>query len=139
MYAIDFNTTLSKTKTFINGEWAWVSVDVPNTYTEQFGRAQQGGFLDIVQPVYSRSLFGFEKSVINAAIRLEYVDWNKGKFISTGDNIADHIYSVVPAISWRPTPQTVFRFNYRYNWQTDLLGNPPSRLAGFQFGFSTYF
>lgn len=139
VYAIDFNTTIHKTKTFINGEWAWVSVDVPATYTEQFGKAQQGGFLDIVQPVFSKPLFGFEKSVINAGIRLEYVDWNKGTFLSTGENIADHIYSIVPAISWRPTPQTVFRFNYRYSWQTDLLGNPPSRLAGFQFGFSTYF
>lgn len=139
VYALDFNTTLSKTKTYINGEWAWVSVDVPDTYIEQFGKAQLGGFVDIVQPIFSKPVFGFEKSVFNAALRIEYVDWNNGKFSSTGGNIADHVYSVVPAISWRPTPQTVVRFNYRYNWQTDLLGNPPSRLAGFQFGFSTYF
>jgi hypothetical protein len=139
VYAIDFNTSFSKTKTFINGEWAWVNVDIPPTYTEQFGRAQQGGFVDIVQPIFSKPVFGFEKSVFNAALRLEYVDWNKGKFSSTGGNISDHIYSVVPAISWRLTPQTVVRFNYRYNWQTDFLGNPPSRLAAFQFGFSTYF
>jgi hypothetical protein len=139
VYALDFNTTLSKTKTYINGEWAWVSVDVPDTYIEQFGKAQLGGFVDIVQPIFSKPVFGFEKSVFNAALRIEYVDWNNGKFNSTGGNIADHVYSVVPAISWRPTPQTVVRFNYRYNWQTDLLGNPPSRLAGFQFGFSTYF
>lgn len=139
VYAIDFNTTLSKTKTFINGEWAWVNVDIADTYTEQFGRKQTGGFLDIVQPVFKRPIFGFEKSVINAALRLEYVDWNKGTFSTTGGNISDHIYSVVPSVSWRPTPQTVLRFNYRHNWQTDLLGNPPSRVAGFQFGFSVYF
>lgn len=139
VYALDFNTTISRTGTFINGEWAWINLDIPDTYTEQFGRKQQGGFIDIVQPIFSRPFFGFEKSVFNAAVRLEYVDWNKGKFASTGGNISDHMYSVVPAISWRPTPQTVLRFNYRYNWQTDLLGNPPSRLVGFQFGFSTYF
>src|SRR6202008_658319 len=52
VFAIDFNTTLAKVHTYINGEWAWVNVNVPETYTEQFGRKQQGGFLDIVQPVY---------------------------------------------------------------------------------------
>ncbi len=139
VFAIDFNTTVSKTKTFINGEWAWINVDVPDTYTEQFGEKQQGGFIDFVQPIFKKRVLGFEKSVINAAIRLEYVDWNKGKFISTGSNIADEVFSIVPAISWRPTAQMVMRFNYRYSWQKDLLGNPSSRLAGIQFGVSTYF
>lgn len=138
IYAIDFNTTLP-TKTFINGEWAFVNIDIPETYTEQFGRQQQGGFVDIVQPIVRKPWFGFENSVLNAAVRLEYVDWNRGVFKSTNGNIADHVYSIVPAISWRPTAQTVFRLNYRYNWQSDLLGNPPSKLAGFQFGLSTYF
>ena len=139
VFAIDFNTTLPKLQTYINGEWAWVNVNIPETYTEQFGRKQQGGFLDIVQPVYKRPVFGFDRSVFNVAVRLEYVDWNKGTFKSTGGNISDHVYSIIPAISWRPTPQTVLRANYRFNWQTDLLGNPPSKLAGVQVGFSTYF
>ena len=139
VYAVDFNTTLPKINTYINGEWAWVNVDVPETYTEQFGRNQQGGFIDFVQPVLKKPMFGFEKAVLNVAFRLEYVDWNKGNFKSTGAKIADDVFAIVPAISWRPTPQTVIRFNYRYNWQKDLLGNPPSKLNGFQFGFSTYF
>jgi hypothetical protein len=137
--ALDFNTTLPKINTAVNAEWAWVKVDVPETYTEQFGKKQQGGFIDLVQPVVKRKMLGFENAVLNAAVRLEYVDWNKGNFKSTGGNIAEHIFSVVPAISWRPTSQTVIRFNYRYNWQKDILGNPPSKLAGFQFGFSSYF
>lgn len=139
VFAIDFNTTISTTNTFINGEWAWVNIDIANTYTEQFGRKQQGGFIDIVQPIIKKPMFGFDKAVLNAAVRFEYVDWNKGTFTSTGHTIADYIIAVVPAISWRPAGQTVLRLNYRYNWQTDLLGNPPARLAGFQFGFSSYF
>lgn len=139
VYALDFNTTLPFVKTFVNAEWAWVNVNLPDTYTEQFGRNQQGGFVDLVQPIIKRPMFGFENSVLNAALRLEYVDWNRGTFKSTGDNISDHFYSFVPAISWRPTSQTVLRLNYRYNWQRDLLGNPPSKIAGIQFGLSTYF
>jgi hypothetical protein len=139
VFAVDFNSTVAKTNTYINGEWAWVKVDVPDTYTEQFGEKQQGGFIDFVQPVLKRMMFGFENAVLNVAVRLEYADWNKGKFKSTGGNIADEIFSIVPAISWRPTAQSVIRLNYRYNWQKDILGNPPSKLAGFQFGISTYF
>lgn len=139
IFAIDFNSTIAFTKTRINGEWAMVDVDIPATYTEQFGRKQQGGFIDFVQPVYKHTMFGFDDAVINAAFRIEYVDWNKGNFKSTGENISDDVFSIVPALSWRPTAQTVIRLNYRYNWQTDLLGNPPSKLAGIQFGISTYF
>ena len=139
VFAIDFNTTLPKIKTAITTEWAWVSVNVPDTYTEQFGEKQQGGFIDFVQPILRKPMFGFQDAVLNAALRLEYVDWNKGKFRSTGGNISDDVFSIVPAISWRPGAQTVIRLNYRYNWQQDILGNPPSKLAGFQVGFATYF
>lgn len=139
VFSVDFNSTISKSKTYITGEWAWVGLDIADTYTEQFGRKQQGGFVDIVQPIIRKNMFGFDKAVLNTAVRLEYVDWNKGTFKSTGGNISDHIFSIVPAISWRPTSETVIRLNYRYNWQTDLLGNPPSKLAGIQFGISTYF
>lgn len=139
VFAIDFNTTVQLTNTFINTEWAWVNVNVPDTYSEQFGEKQWGGFIDLVQPIIKKKMFGFDDAVLNAALRLEYVDWNKGNFKATGGNISDDIFSIVPAISWRPGTQTVIRFNYRYNWQQDILGNPPSKLAGFQLGVSTYF
>lgn len=139
VWAIDFNTTLPLTKTWINTEWAWVNVDVPDTYSQQYGRKQTGGFIDFVQPVLRRRIFGFEKSIINASVRAEYVDWNKGTFNETGTNIREDFVSITPAISWRPTAQTVVRLNYRYNWQTDIFGNLPSKTAGFQFGFSSYF
>jgi hypothetical protein len=139
VWALDFNTTLPVTKTWINAEWAWVSVDVPETFSQQYGQKQMGGFIDFVQPIVRRTILGFERSVINAAFRAEYVDWNKGNFNETGTTIYDDFVSVIPGISWRPTSQTVVRLNYRYNWQTDLFGNPASRTAGFQFGFSSYF
>jgi hypothetical protein len=138
VFAVDLNSTLSS-KTVLIGEWAWVLADIPESYSEQFGEKQQGGFVDIGHPLIQKRMFGFEKSVLNAAVRLEYVDWNLDRFRSTGGKISDHVYSIVPAISWRPTPETVFRINYRYNWQRDLLGNPPSKMAGLQVGIATYF
>jgi hypothetical protein len=139
VFAVDFNTTLPFTATWINAEMAWVNVDVPSTYSQQYGRKQFGGFIDMVQPICKGAILGFERSVINAALRTEYVDWNRDTFNETGTNIREDFVSIVPGLSWRPTRQTVIRLNYRYNWLTDIFGNPPSKTAGFQMGFSSYF
>lgn len=139
VFAVDFNTTLTNLKTFITAEWAWIRVDVPSTYTQQYGNKQQGGFLDIVHPLIKKRMLGWPNATLNLACRLEYVDWNKGTFTSTGGNIAEDLWSVMPAISFRPTAQTVLRLNYRYLSQQDLLGNPPTKTGGFSFGVSTYF
>ncbi|MDP1747638.1 MAG: hypothetical protein Q8L90_18840 [Bacteroidota bacterium] len=139
LFAIDFNTTIPKVNTYINAEWVWAMIDVPTTYIQQFGNKQQGGFIDIVQPVIKRKILGWENSTFNVALRLEYTDYNIGTFNETGSTIYDHITAIVPGISFRPSSQTVIRANYRYHWERDLLGNPAARTAGFQFGFSTYF
>ncbi len=139
VFAIDFNTTLPTLNTFITAEWAWIKVNVPATYTEQFGNRQQGGFVDFVQPIVKRNILGWKDAVLNIALRAEYVDWNVGKFKSTGTNIGDDLWSIMPSISFRPTAQTVLRLNYRYQQQKDILGNPPAKTGGFSFGVSTYF
>ena len=137
--AVDFNSTISKTKTNIIGEWAWVFVNVPETYSQQFGNKQHGGYMDVVQPVLKKKILGWSNAVLNLACRFEYVDWNAGKFKQTGGNIYDELWSIIPAVSFRPAPQTVIRLNYRYQKQKDILGNPPSVTGGFIFGISTYF
>ena len=137
--AVDLNTTIPRISTYIVGEWAWIKINVPETYTQQFGNRQHGGFIDIVQPILKRKIFGFKRAVINVACRLEYIDWNAGNFKETGGNISDDLWAVVPGISFRPTRQTVFRLNYRYMQQQDILGNPPAKIGGIQFGVSSYF
>lgn len=139
IFAIDFNTTLPKIKTFITAELAWIKVDVPETYTQQFGNKQYGGFVDIVQPVVKGTILDWENATINVACRLEYVDWNVGKFNETGGNMGEDLWSIVPAISFRPNSQTVIRLNYRLQKQRDILMNPPSITDGFNLGISTYF
>lgn len=136
--AVDMNTTLP-TKTSLNGEWVWAKVDVPKTFSQQFGNRQQGGFLDVVQSVIKGRILGWSESIINLSARIEYADYNVGKFEEIDANIADHLYATTASISFRPSQQTVIRANYRYEWRSDLLGNPATRTAGFQLGFSTYF
>ncbi len=139
VFALDFNTVIPRIQTYIVAEWAWVNIDIADTYSKQYGDKQHGGFMDIVQPVLRKNLLGFTNTVISAACRLEYVDWNVGTFRETGTKIGDTAWAIVPGLSYRPTSQTVIRINYRRQWQKDFLGNPASRTAGIQFGISSYF
>lgn len=138
LFAIDWNGRLP-TQTQLIGEYVWATIDVPGTYSQQFGEKQEGGFLDIVHPVKKGKMLGWTNAILNLATRLEYTDYNVGTFDETGGNIFDHRYAIVPAISFRPSIETVFRFNYRLDWERDILGNPAVKTVGYQFGFSTYF
>lgn len=139
IFAVDVNTMINKTRTAFTGEYAWIFVNVPQTYSQQFGNKQHGGFLDIVQPVLRNNLLGWRTAVLNLACRLEYVDYNVGRFKETGGKIGDEIWSIMPAVSFRPNAQTVFRLNYRIQKQRDVFANPAANTAGFSFGLSTYF
>lgn len=139
VFAIDYNNTIPRINTFITGEWAWINVDVPENYTQQYGDMQQGGFIDIVQPILKRKMLGWENASLNLACRFEYVDWNVDTFNETGGNIGDELWSVMPGISFRPSQQTVFRLNYRIQRAQDFLDNVPANTAGFSFGISSYF
>ena len=139
VFAIDWNTTIKATGTYIVGEAAMVRVQTPDTYTQQYGNKQFGVFMDVVQPVYKNKIFEWEDATFNVAARFDYVDWNVGKFKETGTKIGDQIIAITPGVSFRPTPKTVFRVNYRYEWQKDIINNPAEMAATWYMGFSTYF
>ncbi len=139
LLALDFNTKLTSTATYFNGEFVLAWIDVPKTYTQQFGSRQRGGFLDIVQPIIKKKILDWDNAVVNAAVRLNYADYNVGKFAETGTNIYEHTKGITLGLSLRPSSPTVFRANYFYQWIKDNLGNPFSKSAGVQVGISTYF
>jgi hypothetical protein len=135
--ALDFGGTFGTTE--VRGEVARATIDVPPGMVELFGDTQWGGHLDVVQPIWRPELPGYPSSVLSVALRIERVDYNVGTFSSTGAPIRDEVTALVPSVSFRPTPGTVFRANYRYHWTRDFAGNPSTRMAGFQLGFATYF
>ena len=139
VFAIDWNTTIKATGTYIVGEAALIKVQTPDTYTPQYGNKQYGFFMDVVQPVYKKKIFEWENATFNVAARFDYVDWNVGKFEATNTNIGDQIIAITPGISFRPTSKTVFRINYRYEWQKDIFNNPAEKAATWYMGFSSYF
>ena len=135
--ALDFGGLIGPAA--VRGELAYATIDVPAGMSELFGSRQWGVHLDVVAPVWHPQVKGYQNAVVALGLRLERVDYNRGTFTSTGQPIRDDVTAVVPSISFRPTPGTVFRANYRYHWTHDFVGNPTIRTAGFQLGFATYF
>lgn len=135
--AVDFGGSLGPVT--IQSEVAVATVDVPPGLTELHGSSQWGGYVDAVMPVWRPRIGGYADAAVSVALRLEAVDYNRGTFGSTSEAIGDEVRALVPGLSVRPSSSTVFRANYRYHWVTDFQGNDPARVAGFQFGFATYF
>jgi hypothetical protein len=139
VYAIDYNTQLPVTGTQLNTEWTWINIDIPEAYSQQFGKKQMGGYIDIIQPIRKGKFMFWNNSVFNIGIRLEYVDWNVGQFKEVASEIGDELWSIMPSISFRPSVQTVLRLNYRYLEQKDLFRNAPSKTGTWSLGLSSYF
>ena len=139
LLAIDYNARIGRKGPSISAEHVWAMVDVPATYTQQYGRAQRGGFLDVVQTIYRKPVLGWDAARLNLALRAEYADYNADTFNETGGAIADDVMALTGGIGFRPVSGTVLRANYGYQWQRDLLGNPASRTAKVMVGVSSYF
>jgi hypothetical protein len=143
VFDADFNTTLPRLHTTITTEWACIALDIPTNYLANYSSRQFGGFIDVVQPVIRCRMLGWDNATLNLAVRGEYVDWNAGNFAATGTPMYNDLRSIMPAISFRPTQQTVLRLNYRIQNQRDITGSTigaaigPTR--GISFGISTYF
>jgi len=137
IYAVDFIVPVFKG--VIQGEAVKVMVDVPRDIVEIYSQEQQGGFIEMVYPLYSREMFGYANAVINTTARFEQLDYNMGTFKSTGGEIGDEETAFVAGLSFRPTASTIFRANYRHHLKTDILGNAPAIMGGFQVGFASYF
>lgn len=136
--ALDWHLRMSS-GTDIRAEWVSINVDVPSSYGQQYGNQQSGAFMDVVQPLFTGKVLSWNDAVLSAAVRLDWVDWNQGQFVETGDNIGDELWAITPALTFKPSAETVIRLNYRRSMQQDILMNPAAQGASWMLGLSTYF
>ena len=137
LMALDFDAGAGGAN--LRGEIALARIDVQEDLEELSGERQWGGHVDLVVPVWHPRIRMYDTAVLNAVLRLEAADFNVGTFESTGGNIYDQLYTIVPGVSFRPSSETVFRANYRRHWFRDVVGNAAVRTGGIQVGFATYF
>ncbi|PCJ82772.1 MAG: hypothetical protein COA57_13080 [Flavobacteriales bacterium] len=137
MFAVDFSAQLYEAT--VQGEYVFAKIGIPGNLEELYGGRQNGGFIEIIYPFYEMKVLNYENAKFLASFRAENIDYNEGRFAATAQEIGDEVVALVGGLSFRPTASTVFKANYRYQWNYDFLGNPPSILGGFQVGFATYF
>ncbi len=137
LWAFDYNLNIKKLR--ILGEWAWASINVPQSLGPAFGDQQWGAHTDLIYPIRKGDLWRWKETTLNANVRMEFVDYNQGDFVETGANRFDQIWAIVPGISLRFGTNTALKVNFRYQWEKDLLGNPTIKSTGYQFGFASYF
>lgn len=135
--ALDGNVSLGPLE--LRGEMAIARVTLPSDLVDLMGARQFGWHLDGSVPIWRPRLQGFPEAVVNADVRVEYVDHNQGRFASTDALIGQDIGAIVLGLSARPASGTVFKFNYRRQRSHDLLNNAPSNLGAIHVGFATYF
>lgn len=137
--AVDFNTQFLRNRISLNSEFAFIKVEVPLTYIQNYGEKQFGFFVDIVGTILQKKVMNWNQAKFNLILRTEYVDYNRDQLRETSKPILDDAWAIVPGISMRPVGTTVLRFNYRIGFNRDFLGNPANTLGVYQFGFSSYF
>jgi len=142
LVAFDLRALVNKAQ--LRGEYVFATINVHPGLSEIYGTKQSGGFLEIVYPVMERKILVFDDAVLNLIARAEKVDFNMGEFKNANGylentRIYDEVTALVVGFSIRPVSDLVFKANYRYHWTRDILGNPPARMAGFQFGLASYF
>lgn len=135
--ALDLSTALGPVE--LRGEAAIATIELPADLTEVHGSRQWGLYLDAMVPVWRPTIRALTDPVVSLGLRLDHVDWNVGRFISTGANRGDQETALTLAASFRPAGGTVVQLNYRLGSTTDLQGNPAARSAGLALGFATYF
>lgn len=123
----------------VRGEMAVNQVNLPPSLSELQASRQLGGFLDVVMPIFRPTMRAHKNAVVSAALRLEYVDLNVGRFASTGTRIYDETRAISAGLSFRPVAGTVFRANYVRQGYRDMFGNQTVKTGGFRVGVATYF
>lgn len=120
----------------VRGEAALAFVEVPASLRTALGSWQWGLHVDAIVPVWQPSFWGYD-ATLNLGLRFEHVDYHAST-LENGDVAGRETTRLTGSVAFRPGQEAVFRLNYAYLWNTDLVGNP-SQGALLQFGAATYF
>lgn len=138
LLAVDVSTLLPRAIE-VRGEAALARIELPRGMGEVLGHKQWGAHLDVIVPVLRLPSGPFRGGTVSLTTRLEYVDFNVGRFASTGGVIGDDRMAITLGASFRPVAGTVLKLNYRREWAHDLLRNAATRSGALQLGVATYF
>lgn len=136
--AVDYSVGSFSKSWYVKGEAAYVLVDVPPTSEPVYASGQIGGYADVNYTLWRGPLLGFDHGALFVGMRGEYADFHLAGSNSNGAN-GDELYAATLALAYHPVSGSILRFNYRKQWQTDVLGNDAVTTSTVQLGVTTYF
>ena len=122
----------------LRAEAGVATIDVPDSLEGPFAQTQYGFHVDSILTVWAFRSIDTDFR-LNCGLRTEFVDMHAGKLRSTNSAAGNGTWRLTPSLALRAGESTVLRLNYHYQWQSDLLGNPPARSAALRVGLATYF
>jgi hypothetical protein len=116
----------------LSGEYARASVDLPEGLKRSiYAESQQGFYLEGSMPFFEGLIQTLPASSFEGVFRYDWVDMD-------ADLDGDHTTRLTLGVNFKPTPDSVIKANYLYNWHTDRF-NVGSVGAGVLFSLATYF
>jgi hypothetical protein len=114
------------------GEYARAHVDLPaGLMGSIYASGQQGVYLQGSASFLKNALVNIPNSYFEGVVRYDWVDMDT-------DLTGDHQTRLTLGMNFRPSPDSVFKFNYLYNWSHDR-NNVEAQGAGVLCSVATYF
>ncbi len=126
---IDVDATVGPLR--ITGEAATVDIDIPATLIGVNAESQRGFYIEAMHDFGRQWVTTMPQSYLSAGLRFDVIDLD-------ADIPGDNTRQVTAGINFRPTPDTVLKFDYVRGTSRDRFNNPSDH-AGFLFSMATYF
>ena len=114
------------------GEYARASVDLPQGLIGSiYASKQQGFYIEGSASLFKNAIATIPDSYFEGVVRYDWVDFDT-------EITGDHQTRLTLGLNFRPSPDSVFKFNYLYNWHRDR-NNVEGVGAGVLCSMATYF
>jgi hypothetical protein len=113
------------------GEYAHATVDIPPSLRGLYAERQQGLYSQVNYRFGRAWIASLQQSYFTAAARYEFVDFDS-------DIGGDAHQRLSVGLNFRPTSDTVFKFDYHHDWEWSRV-NVLERGAGVNLSIATYF
>jgi len=114
------------------GEYARASIDLPQSLMGSiYARKQQGIYLQGSASFLKGKIITMPESFFEGVMRYDWVDFDT-------ELQGDSHTRITIGLNFRPTSDSVFKFDYLYNWHYNRF-NVEAKSVGFLFSVATYF